>query len=76
MMRWTRGLLAGLALLLAGPAAATCQNDSFEGVAFTACRFDPKTTQMRLFHRDATGAVYGQFTALRRALAARCTALE
>lgn len=69
MMRWTKALVVGLGLLLAGPVGAACQNDSFEGVAFTACRFDPQTTDMRLFHRDATGAVYGQFTALRRALA-------
>ena len=67
-MGWTRALAAGLALLLAGPALAECRDDRFEGVRFTTCKFDPARADMRLFHRDSDGAVYGQFSTLRRAL--------
>lgn len=69
MMRWARRLALGLAVL-AGPALADCRNDSFEGISYTACSFDPRSADMRLFHRDAEGAVYGQFVTLRRALEA------
>ena len=71
MMGWTKALAIGLAVLLAWPAAAACRDDVFEGVGYTSCRFDPATVDMRLFHRDPTGAVYGQFTVLRRALEAQ-----
>lgn len=70
-MGWTKALAVGLAVLLAGPATASCRDDVFEGVRYTACQFDPTAVDMRLFHRDGAGAVYGQFTVLRRALEER-----
>ena len=69
MMRWAKGFALGLALL-AGPAGAACADARFEGISYTACTFDPATADMRLFHRDGAGAVYGQFATLRRAVEA------
>lgn len=69
-MGWTKALVAAALLgTLAAPAAAQCDADSFEGVAYTACVFDPARSDMRLFHRDDQGRVIGQFPTLRRTLA-------
>ena len=64
-------LVAVLAVLvgLAGPAAAvTCSQTEFEAVGYTACEVTPGE-DLRLFHSGPDG-IYGQFTALERALEA------
>lgn len=53
-------LLAFLAAMAAGPAAA-CSQKSFEGASFTACRIDLGTEDVRLFLRDPEGRVLGGF---------------
>lgn len=68
---WPAALAAAAMALLAGPGWAHCADGRFEGVGYTACSFDPAQVEMRVFHRDADGAVYGHFGALRGALAAR-----
>lgn len=67
---------AGLAfatLLFLGHAARAepCQRDSFEGRDAIVCTIDPATSDLRLFWRDASGAPYGRFDALARALDAK-----
>ena len=65
---------AGLCLLLcvmllgAGPAAAACAPESFEGNDYTVCRFDLRKDPLQLFSLDADGAPYGSFRALSAAL--------
>jgi uncharacterized protein YigE (DUF2233 family) len=65
-----RRALALLLALLAGPAAgATCAQVDFDGAAFTSCRVDLAEDDLRLFLRDADGAIYGSFTRVDQALA-------
>lgn len=60
-MRW----LAALVCLVAAPAAAVdCADTDFDGASYTICTVDVASEDLRLFHRDAAGEVYGQFTAI------------
>ena len=60
-MRW----LAALLVLICGPAAAVdCGNVDFDGASYTICTVDVPTEDLRLFHSDADGNVYGQFGAV------------
>lgn len=61
--------LAAVLVGLAGPAAAvTCAQTEFEGVGYTACEVG-FGEDLRLFHAGPSG-IYGQFTAVERALEA------
>lgn len=64
-----RRLLVGacLAILSCGPALA-CETVEFDGAPFTSCRVDLTQDDLRLFLRDADGAVYGSFTRVEQAL--------
>jgi len=60
-MRW----LAGLFVILAGPAyAVTCEDVAFRNNSYTICTVDAETEDLRLFHSDAEGSVIGSFTNL------------
>lgn len=61
MIRW----FAALLVLLASPAAAVvCDDVDFDGASYTICTVDVTTEDLRLFHSDASGTVYGQFGAI------------
>jgi len=52
-------------LLLATPAAAvTCEDVSFRDQSYTTCTVDASKEVLFLFHKDATGEVYGDFDAV------------
>jgi len=61
-------------LMIPAPAPAlTCARTEFEGLPYALCEVGP-TDDLRLFHTGADG-VYGQFSAVDRALAGTGTAL-
>lgn len=52
-------------LLLATPAAAvTCEDVTYRNQSFTTCTVDTTKEVLFLFHKDASGAVYGNFAAV------------
>lgn len=55
-----RGLIA-LLCILCGPAKAVICTDAGD---FTVCAVDPVTEDLRLFHSDDNGTVYGSFSAV------------
>ncbi len=57
-------------LLLAGAAQADCRDLIFEARSFTACSVDVGA-DLRLFHSDDEGALFGTFGAVQEALAAK-----
>jgi len=57
-----RAALFFLALLPAGAAGAACTPVTFDGAAFTTCRVDLATDDLRLFLRDPDGAILGSFS--------------
>ncbi|MGJ8587610.1 MAG: phosphodiester glycosidase family protein [Yoonia sp.] len=60
-MRW----LAVALLFWALPAAAvTCEDVSYAGNSYTVCTVDAAREDLRLFHKDADGAVIGSFGAI------------
>lgn len=64
-----RGLLLGLAVLVAGPALSVeCRQDTFEGKAYSLCEVMPEKDELRLFLRDEAGEVFGHFGTLEEAL--------
>lgn len=66
-----RAFLLALALLaMAVPAHAACSAESFEGNAYTVCRFDLRTDPLQLFNLGADGEPYGSFAALEAELTA------
>ena len=44
--------------------AADCRNGVFEDVPYTACFVDPAVDELRLWHADASGQVFGTFERL------------
>jgi uncharacterized protein YigE (DUF2233 family) len=64
-----RRLLLGslLATLFAAPAMA-CEQVDFDGAPFTTCTVDLTQDDLRLFLRDAEGAIYGSFSRVEQAL--------
>ena len=51
--------------LLATPAAAvTCEDVTYRDQSFTTCTVDASKEVLFLFHKDATGEVYGDFAAV------------
>jgi uncharacterized protein YigE (DUF2233 family) len=70
--------VASLMLALSAPAVASpsvtrapCADLVAAGASFTVCSFDSRRDAIRLFLRDADGAVYGAFSGLSDAVAAR-----
>ena len=64
-MRW----LAALFVVLAGPAAAVdCADVDFDGASYAICTVDVAHEDLRLFHRDTNGDVYGHFGAIKDAV--------
>jgi uncharacterized protein YigE (DUF2233 family) len=57
-MRW---LWAALFLWAAPAAAVTCEDVSYAGNSYTVCTVDATTADLRLFHKDNSGAVIGSF---------------
>ncbi len=51
--------------------AVTCEQVSFGDVPFTVCEVDLTTEQISLFLRNEDGDIYGQFSSIDTALAAR-----
>lgn len=48
---------------------SVCRKDTFEGLSYTVCEVS-QGADLRLFHRDANGAVYGSFQRIDAQLAA------
>lgn len=67
-----RRLLAALLALLPATApalAGDCRSLTLESNRFTVCDIDPAREELRLFLRDSTGAPYGHFRNVDKALA-------
>ena len=66
-----------IALLLAicvptfGTAQPNCTNQDFEGASFAICQFSVGQDDIRLFHRNDAGAIFGSFRALGQDLRSR-----
>jgi len=60
-------LLAGV--WLASPAAAACEEITFEGIPFTVCETQAGVDDLRLWQSDDNGRLYGSFGAVDAALA-------
>ena len=61
--------LAGLAFGASATfASAACAEKSFDGAKFTACTFDPRRDDIRLFWKGADDRPFGTFSALAKAL--------
>ncbi|NHX27514.1 hypothetical protein HA397_26555, partial [Escherichia coli] len=70
MIRLRRLVLTLLAGLMPALAHAGCAEISHDGQDYVACRYNPATTDLRLFHRDARGQVLGSFAQVNHQLAA------
>lgn len=57
--------------MTSGAAAASCRTGSFEDVPFTVCTVDPGREELRLWHKDPGGLVWGSFDRLAEALEER-----
>ena len=44
--------------------AVVCEDVTFEGQSWTTCTVAPATEDLRLFHSDSTGGLYGSFSAI------------
>lgn len=55
-------LWLGLSGTTAG--AVVCEDVTFEGQSWTTCTVTPATEDLRLFHSDSTGGLYGSFSAI------------
>ena len=64
-----RKLLLALAFLATPAVSAPCQETRFDGARFTMCEV-PFGADLRLFHSDAAGTLYGGFGSINAALAA------
>lgn len=67
-MRTAFGLIAALVIWPMAAVAVTCSSDTFESTKLTVCEVDATTEDLRLFLRDQTGKIYGQFDAIEAAL--------
>lgn len=66
------GVVALVAVALFGaPAAANCENVSFERNHYAVCVFAPRAADIRVFWRDGAGEPFGSFASLRRDLERR-----
>ena len=65
-----RYLLLIVSLLLAQSVrAADCENESYRGNSYVICKIDMQHEELRLFHKDADGEVFGHFSAIDGSLA-------
>ncbi len=58
-----RSATAALFLWASAAAAVTCEDTVWDGISFTHCRVDA-SQDIRLFHSDSTGIVFGGFGAV------------
>ncbi|MCV2881929.1 phosphodiester glycosidase family protein [Actibacterium sp. XHP0104] len=70
MTRLRRLALTVLAGLMPAIAHAGCAEISHQGQDYVACRYDPASADLRLFHRGAHGQVLGSFGQVNHQLAA------
>jgi uncharacterized protein YigE (DUF2233 family) len=64
-----KAIIAAGLMLVAGVAQATeCRVERFDGAGFTICEVDLTREDLRLFLRDADGAVMGSFTRVEQSL--------
>ena len=64
-----KAIIAAGLILAAGVAQATeCRVERFDGAGFTICEVDLTREDLRLFLRDADGAVMGSFTRVEQSL--------
>jgi uncharacterized protein YigE (DUF2233 family) len=49
--------------------AVVCESHRFENAGYTVCEVDPARDDLRLFLRDGSGSLYGQFSSIDNALA-------
>jgi len=65
-----RGLVLSFLLLMPMAAMATeCRQDQFDGADFTICEVDLTQEDLRLFLRDGSGTILGNFSRVERTLA-------
>lgn len=72
-------LLIAIAAAPAGAnpsASAPCAPLRFDGARYTACAFDARRDEIRLYWKDSAGKPYGGFDALAQTLGARGRALR
>lgn len=62
-------LISGLLVCTGAARAVTCEAVTFDDKQYSICTVDTQKETLRLFLRDAEGQIYGQFTAIDRALA-------
>jgi len=67
-VRHLLGLIASLALWPLAANAVSCNTQSFEENRYTVCEVNAAQEELRLFLRDADGQIYGQFSAVEKAL--------
>ena len=63
-----RLLFGALAAALVSTPAFACETVDFDGAPFTTCTVDLTRDDLRLFLRDAEGAIYGSFTRVEQGL--------
>ena len=71
MFRAAFGSLMALILTVVQAAALDCAKETWEGVPVVHCSLDPATADLRLFHSNAQGQLYGQFERIDSALGER-----
>ena len=63
-----RRVLSLVLTLSAGQAAAVaCHDADYDGISYSICEVAPRTDDLQLFHKDAEGNVYGNFSAIEAA---------
>lgn len=68
-----RAVLSGVLCLFAAQSVGQdlqCGHDTFEGLAMTVCEVDASRADLRMFLRDETGVILGQFSSVDRQLSA------
>lgn len=68
-----RAVLSGVLCLFAAQSVGQdlqCGQDTFEGLAMTVCEVDASRADLRMFLRDETGVILGQFSSVDRQLSA------
>lgn len=74
MRRRAIGALFAVVMMSAAPAhadGAPCRGVDYRDHAYVACEFDPRVDDIRLFHADAAGEPYRQFSRLKDAVEQR-----
>lgn len=58
------GLIAAFVAWPIAASAVTCSDETFEGNRYTVCEVNAQQEELRLFLRDSSGKIYGQFDAI------------